>query len=68
MYTPSKAEVVLDLLISLNVGNSSYTYKERVDVAIKQYELLVQEGILFDPKESNRWECYDNEVLQSQIY
>ena len=56
MYAPNKAEVILDLLISLNVGNSSYTYKERVDVAIKQYELLVQEGILFDPKESRKWE------------
>lgn len=40
-----KAEVVLDLVLSLNRGNS-YSVDKRVDAAIEQYDQLVKAGII----------------------
>lgn len=43
MYT--KAEIVLELLKTLNQGQSGYI-ENRVEHAIKQYEQLVEAGII----------------------
>lgn len=40
-----KAEVILDLVISLNRGNSGYI-DERVQYAIEQYDKLVESGVI----------------------
>ena len=45
----SKGEIVLELLVSLNQGDSGYRDVEsRVDNAIKQYDALVARGIIVE--------------------
>lgn len=41
----TKEEIIYELLISLNRGNSGYAY-ERVQKAIDQYQKLVSAGII----------------------
>lgn len=41
----TKAEVILDLVISLNRGNSGYI-GERVRYATEQYSKLVESGVI----------------------
>lgn len=41
----TKAKIILDLVLSLNAGDSYYV-DERVNVAIEQYEKLVKAGII----------------------
>ena len=41
----TKEEIIYELLISLNQGNSGGA-STRVDVARKQYELLLEEGVI----------------------
>lgn len=41
----TKAEIILQLVSSLNAGNSGYI-NERVDYAVHQYEQLVERGII----------------------
>jgi hypothetical protein len=41
----TKADVILELLTSLNAGNSGYV-QERVRYAIAQYNELVEKGII----------------------
>lgn len=41
----TKAEVILDLVISLNRGNSGYI-DERVRYATEQYDKLVASGVI----------------------
>lgn len=60
----TRSEIILELLKSLNIGNSSYNYEERVDLAIKQYNLLVEREIIYGrPLERTRTreeqEAYD---------
>ncbi len=47
----SKEEIIYELVLSLNIGNSSYiTYDgkatPRIDLAIAQYEALVEKGVI----------------------
>ena len=56
----SKEELIIQLLISLNQGNSGYI-QDRVRYAIEQYDELVREGIISKPltrKEKEIW--YNN--------
>ena len=41
----TKTEIIFDLVLSMNRGNSGYIY-ERVDNAIKQYTDLLRLGII----------------------
>ena len=41
----TKAKIILDLVLSLNAGDSYYV-DQRVNVAIEQYEELVKKGII----------------------
>jgi hypothetical protein len=41
----TKEEIILKLVLSLNAGDSYYV-NQRVDIAIKQYEQLVEKGII----------------------
>lgn len=41
----SKAQIILELVLSLNKGDSYYV-DQRVDVAIEQYNKLVKIGII----------------------
>ena len=41
----TKAKIILDLVLSLNRGNS-YSIDKRVEAAIKQYDQLVKAGII----------------------
>lgn len=41
----TKAEIIFELLLSLNKGNTSYS-GDRVELAIRQYYDLVQKGII----------------------
>ena len=43
----SKAQIILDLVLSLNKGNSGYV-DDRVSCAIEQYDTLVRKGIIED--------------------
>ena len=45
----SKEEIIIELVKSLNMGNSNYYGSYRIDIAIHQYNRLVEEGII--PKE-----------------
>lgn len=40
-----KTQIVLELVKSLNMGNTGYS-NDRVDVAIKQYNQMVDAGII----------------------
>ena len=40
-----KEDIIFELLLSLNRGNSGYAV-ERVDTAIRQYKQLVEKGII----------------------
>ncbi len=40
-----KVQIVLELVKSLNAGNCSYS-NDRVDIAIKQYNQMVDAGII----------------------
>ena len=44
----NREEIIMQLLISLNQGNSGYI-NERVRYAIEQYDKLVKEGIISKP-------------------
>ena len=46
----NKAEIILELVKSLNMGNTCY-YSDRVAMAIQQYDELVKRGII---KEDNQ--------------
>jgi hypothetical protein len=48
-----KDEIILDLLKSLNIGNGGKDEKKNnnVDIAIKQYDLLIKRKILNEIKE-----------------
>ena len=46
----TKAEVILDLIMSLNKGNSGYV-DERVRYACEQYNTLVKNGIIEEEEE-----------------
>jgi len=41
----TKAKIILDLVLSLNRGNS-YSVDKRVEAAIEQYDQLVKAGII----------------------
>lgn len=41
----TKAKIILDLVLSLNRGNS-YSVDKRVVAAIEQYNMLVDKGII----------------------
>ena len=45
----TKADIILDLVMSLNRGDSGGVY-DRVKFAIKQYEALVEHGIIEEEK------------------
>lgn len=49
----TKEEIIYELLISINQGNSDYLRSDgeatpRVDLAISQYEALVKRGIIIE--------------------
>ena len=46
----TKAEIILDLVISLNTGDSGYI-NDRVPSAIYQYQQLVNAGIIEEEEE-----------------
>ena len=46
----TKAEIILQLVLSLNRGDSGSTY-DRVGYAVRQYEQLVDRGIIKEDKE-----------------
>lgn len=46
----TKAEIILDLVISLNYGNSGYI-AERVRYATEQYDKLVSAGVIEEEEE-----------------
>ena len=46
----TKAEIILQLVLSLNRGNSGGAY-DRVTYAIAQYERLVEQGIIKEEEE-----------------
>ena len=51
LHKLTKADIILDLVLSLNRGNSGGVY-DRVDFAVKQYESLVRHGVIQeDPDE-----------------
>lgn len=43
-----KEKIILELLKSLNMGDSGYIYPttNRIDYAIEQYNILVEKGII----------------------
>lgn len=43
----TKAEIILEILFSINKGDTSYTYS-RVNEAIIQYNELVERGIIVE--------------------
>ena len=43
----TKAEIILDILLSINKGDTSYNYS-RVNEAINQYDELVKRGIIIE--------------------
>lgn len=46
----SREEIIYELLLSLNQGDSGY-YDERVGIAISQYNALIHKGVLPDEDE-----------------
>jgi hypothetical protein len=46
-----KQQIIIDILKSMNMGNVSYSI-DRVYEAIKQYEKLVERGILPEEEEA----------------
>ena len=46
----TKAEIILQLVLSLNRGNSGGAY-DRVSYAVHQYEQMVERGIIKEDKE-----------------
>ena len=46
----TKAEIIVQLVCSLNAGNSKYI-TDKVRYAIEQYEQLVKKGIIKEDKE-----------------
>ena len=49
LHKLTKADIILDLVMSLNRGDSGGVY-DRVKFAIRQYEALVEHGILKEEK------------------
>lgn len=45
LINKSREDIIFELLISLNQGNCAYV-DERVDYAIKQYDVLLARGIV----------------------
>lgn len=43
----TKEEIILKLVLSLNAGDSYYV-NQRVDIAIEQYNMLVDKGIIVE--------------------
>lgn len=41
----TKAEIIVELVLSLNKGDSYYI-DERVNIAVEQYDKLVEKGII----------------------
>ena len=48
----NKEELIIQLLISLNQGNSGYI-NDRVDYAINQYKKLVEKKIIIEGENKN---------------
>lgn len=52
----SREEIIFELLISLNQGDSGYVksgndISPRIDIAIAQYDELVKKGVVFEINE-----------------
>ena len=50
LHKLTKADIILDLVLSLNKGDSYYV-SQRVEVAIEQYDKLVKLGIIKEEAE-----------------
>ena len=53
----TKAEIILDLIMSLNAGDSSYVApaSHRIDLAIEQYNQLVKAGIIEEAEHTQEY-------------
>ena len=55
----TKAKIILDLVLSLNKGNSGYI-DERVRYAIEQYDKLVRAGIIVEEDKTDELPTKEN--------